>query len=311
MVQSSYVRHYGLINLLEEKPMAKCLFVFVFVMDCIDVIPVWDMPVDLGVPYFVINAIKDTAELLPMDVKGMTESVRQFGMLDLPGITGRHGSHKVRIDDAGLHEVHGGMIGAVPEPVGVKIIIRPVESYGTQYKLSDHSLMHEVVQGITDAGMGHAIILVQIKQEYRHDPGLPVVTVDYVRMLVRLEHKLKGRPAEKSKPLGIIAVTVKNTSIKEVPLRMGFDKKAFSSMDKTEKDGAMHPSLIKRDPQVVIGHPQPVDLVIPHAVIFRKYDLDIVAPDLKFVAETVNNVCQAPHFGGRRAFGSDHHYVHL
>src|SRR5208283_6134505 len=103
MVQSSYVRHYGLINLLEEKPVAKCLFVLVFIMDRIDAIPVWYMPVDLGVPYVVVNAIKDTAELLPMDEKGMTESVRQFGMPYLPGITGRDGSHKVRIDDAGLH----------------------------------------------------------------------------------------------------------------------------------------------------------------------------------------------------------------
>jgi len=140
------------------------------------------------------------------------------------------------------------MIGIVPEPVGVKIIIRPVESYGTQYKFSDHSLMLEVMKGITDAGMGHAITLVHIKEKYRDDTSLPVVTVDYIGMLVRLEHKLKGRPAKKSKPLGIIAVTVKNTSIKEVPLRMGFDKKAFSSMDETEKDGAMYPSLIKRDP---------------------------------------------------------------
>jgi hypothetical protein len=140
------------------------------------------------------------------------------------------------------------MIGVVPEPVGVKIMIRPVESYGTQYKLPGHSLMLEVVQGITYAGMGHAITLVQIKEEYRNDPSLPVVTVDYVRMLVRLEHKFKRRSAKKSKPLGIIAVTVKNTSIKEVPLRMGFDKKTFSSMDETEKDGAMHPSFIKRDP---------------------------------------------------------------
>jgi hypothetical protein len=183
-----------------------------------------------------------------MDEKGMTESVRQFGMPYLPGITGRHSSHKVRIDDARLHKVHSRIIGVVPEPVGVKIIIRPVESYGTQYELPGNSLMLEIMQGKADSGMGHAIILVQIKEEYRHYPSLPVVTVDYVRMLVRLEHKLKGRPAEKSKPLGIIAVTVKNTSIKKVSLRMGLDKKTFSSMDKTEKDGAMHPSLIKRDP---------------------------------------------------------------
>src|SRR5271169_5972207 len=108
--------------------------------------------------------------------------------------------------------------------------------------------MPEVVQGVTNAGMGHAVILVNIKEEYRHDTRLPVVTVDNVGMLVRLEHKLKGRPAEKSKPLGIILMTVKNSSVEEVPVRMGFDKETFSSMGKTEKNGAMHPSLIKRDP---------------------------------------------------------------
>src|SRR5208337_1566617 len=92
MVQSAYVRHDGLINLSEEQPVAKRLFVPVFVLDRIDVIPVWDIPVDLRVPYVVVNAVKDAAELLPMDVKCMTESVRQFRMPDLPGITGRHGS---------------------------------------------------------------------------------------------------------------------------------------------------------------------------------------------------------------------------
>src|SRR5208283_1543725 len=235
MVQSAYVRHDGLINLSEEQPVAKRLFVPVFVLDRIDVIPVWDIPVDLRVPYVVVNAVKDAAELLPMDVKCMTESVRQFRMPDLPGITGRHGSHKVRIYDACLHEVHGGIIGAVPEPVRVKIIIRPVESYGTQYRLPGHSLMLEVVQGITYAGMGHAITLVHIKEKYRHDSSLPVVAMDYVGMLVGLEHKLKGRPAEKSKPLGIIIMAVKNTSIKEVFLGMRLNKKTFSSVDETEK----------------------------------------------------------------------------
>jgi hypothetical protein len=92
---------------------------------------------------------------------------------------------------------------------------------------------------------------------------------------------------------------------------MRFDKKAFSSVDETEKDRAMHPSLIKRDPQVVIGHFQPVDLIIPHAVVFRQNDLDIVSPDIEFVAETVNNICEAPHFGGRGTFRSDHDYVHM
>src|SRR5208337_2929921 len=102
--------------------------------------------------------------------------------------------------------------------------------------------------GKTDAGMGHAITLVHIKEKYRHDSSLPIVTMDYVGMPVRLEHKLKGRPAEKSKPFRIIVMTVKNTSIEEVLLRMGFDKKTFSSVDETEKYGTMHPPLIKRDP---------------------------------------------------------------
>src|SRR5208283_2689406 len=175
-----------------------------------------------------VNSIKDTAELLPMDVKCMTKSVRQFGMPDLKGITGRHGSHKVRIDYAGLYEVHGGVIEVVPEPVRVEVIIMPVESYSTQDIFTGHSLMLEVMQGETNPGMGHAITLVHIKEKHRHYSSLPVVAVDYVGMLVRLEHKLKGSPAEKSKPFRIIAMTVKNTSVKEVPLRMRFDEKTFS-----------------------------------------------------------------------------------
>ncbi len=164
--------------------MAERLFVPVFAVDIIDFIPVRDIPVDLRVPNFVVDAVQNAAELLTVDVKGMTESVRQMGMLDFRGITGRHCGHEVGINDAGLHQVHGGMIEVVPEPVVVKIMIRPVESYGTQYVLSCYSLMPDVVQGITDAGMGHAIILVNIKEQHRHDTSLPVVTVDDVGMLV-------------------------------------------------------------------------------------------------------------------------------
>jgi hypothetical protein len=130
-------------------------------------------------------------------------------------------------------------------------------------------------------------------------------------MPVRFEHKLKGCPAEKSKPLRIIFMPVKNASVKEVPVRMGFNKKTFSSVHETEKDRAVHTSLIKRDPEVVIDHLKSVYLVIPHAVVFRQDDLDIVSPYLEFVAQTVNNVCEAPYFGSRGALRRDHNNIHL
>src|SRR5208283_690853 len=121
----------------------------------------------------------------------------------------------------------------------------------------------------------------------------------------------KRRPAEKSKPLGIIVVAVKNISVEKVPVRMRLNKKTFSSMDKTEKNRAMHPVVIKRDPKVPIDHLQSVDMVIPHAVVFRQDDLDKVSPNFEFVAEPVNNVRESSHLCNRGTFRRDHYYIHF
>ena len=42
--------------------------------------------------------------------------------------------------------------------------------------------------------------LVNLEQQDRHEPGLPVVAVDHVGALVGLEHELQRRLAEKGEP---------------------------------------------------------------------------------------------------------------
>jgi hypothetical protein len=192
----------------------------------------------------------------------------------------------------------------------MKIIVLPVQSCRTQNELSGNPLMFEIMQRIADTRMGHAEILIHLEQEYWHDPCLPVVAVNDVGMLAGLKHEFKGRPAEKYKPLRVIIVTVEPPPVKKMSVRMGLDKKTFAAVDKSEEDGTMHVMLIKRHPEVIIYLLKPVNMVIPHAVVFGKYDFDIMPSYLHLTAEPVDHIRKTSNFGYRCTFGCYLDYKH-
>jgi hypothetical protein len=77
------------------------------------------------------------------------------------------------------------------------------------------------------------------------------MAVNNIRMLIGIQHKFKGCSAEKGKPLRIIMMTIVNTTVKKVSLRMGFDEEALSAMNESKKDRTMNPLIVKRNPEVM------------------------------------------------------------
>jgi hypothetical protein len=139
-------------------------------------------------------------------------------------------------------------------------------------------------------------MLVNIEEEDRDDSRLPVMTVNDIRMLVRLQHEFKCCPAEKGEPFRIIVVAVINAAVEKVPVRMGFNEEAFPAVDKPEEDGTVNLVIIEGDPEIAIHLLETVDVIIAHAVVFGEDDLHRVPPYLKLVGEAVYYICQAAHF---------------
>ncbi len=128
------------------------------------------------------------------------------------------------------------------------------------------------------------------------------MAVNNVRMLIGFKHELECCPAEKGKAFRIIIITIKDSAVKKVMFRMSIYEKTFTPMDKPEKYGTVNPLVIIWNPQVIVNFLKRVNLVIPHAVVFRKDDLNVVAPDLKFTAESVYHICKSADLGNRCTF---------
>jgi hypothetical protein len=132
-----------------------------------------------------------------------------------------------------------------------------------------------------------------------------------VRMLVGLEHELKGGLAEKDKPFRVVLLPVKNTPVEKVLIGVGLDEKTFSPVDKPEEDRAVDRTAIEGYPEVVVHPGEAVDVVITHAIVFRQDDLNIIAPYFQFVRKPVYDIGEPSHLGDRRAFRRNHHDEHL
>ncbi len=136
------------------------------------------------------------------------------------------------------------------------------------------------------------------------------MAMDDVRALVAFEHELQRCPAEKSKPLVIIALAVKHPALKEIMVGVGFYEKAFAAMDESEINAAMHRIVIPGHPQIFEGQPQIVNLVVAQAIVLRQDDLHRVAANFQLAAQAENDVAQAADLGDRRALRRQHYYIH-
>src|SRR5580765_1419273 len=88
-----------------------------------------------------------------------------------------------------------------------------IQSNLPQDLLAVNSLMPDIVQRVAHPRACHSQTLVHFIEEYRNQGGLPIVAVEDVRMLVRFEHELQGRPTQKSNSFSIIRLAVKDAPV--------------------------------------------------------------------------------------------------
>src|SRR5260370_25456503 len=136
------------------------------------------------------------------------------------------------------------------------------------------------------------------------------MAVDDLRMLVRFEHELQRRAAEKNEPLTIVMMPIKNAAVEEIAVGMRLDEEALQAIHPAKVHVAVHPLVVIGHPQVAVRLGQPPDAVISHAVILGEYDLDSVAADAQFFCQAVHDVRQATDLGGGRALWRGHYDKH-
>ena len=136
------------------------------------------------------------------------------------------------------------------------------------------------------------------------------MTVDNIGMLVAFQHEFQGRPAEKGKPLPVIIVSVKFTSVEEVVIGVRFYEKTLQTIDKAEIDIAMKMLIVERDPQITVCLLKSPDAVKTHAVVKWQNNLYSVAPHLKLPTQALNNVSQSTDLGYRSTLWGNHHDKH-
>src|SRR5919199_5826485 len=91
---------------------------------------------------------------------------------------------------------------------------------------------------------------------------------------------------------------------------MRLDEVTLASVYETEPHCAAYGTAVPGNPQVLIRHTHVMDLVVAHAAVLRKDDLDRVAADLQLPTESEDHLTEPPGLCHRRTFRGDHHRVH-
>src|SRR5690349_8829385 len=125
-------------------------------------------------------------------------------------------------------------------------------------------------------------------------------------MLIGFEHELHRRPAEESKSLDIILLTVKNATIEKVLSGVCVDKETLQTVGESEVNIAMDPMVMIGHPEVAEAFGQAPNAVVAQAIVFGQYDFDGVAADRKLLGETLDNIPQPSDLGDRGALRRDH-----
>jgi hypothetical protein len=106
-------------------------------------------------------------------------------------------------------------------------------------------------------------------------------------------------------------VTVVDSTVKEISVRMGIYEEALAAVDETEEDRAVDPMVIKGNPEVIICPLKTINVVIPHTVIFGENNLHIVPPYIKLMTESVYDIGKATYFSYWCTLRCNHHNKHF
>ena len=95
-------------------------------------------------------------------------------------------------------------------------------------------------------------------------------------------------------------------ALEEAIRRVRLDKETLAPFHESEPDRTVDRTAEPGDPEIVIGHSQAEDPVVPHAVVLGQDDLDRVTAQLQLSAQTEHHLAQTARLGDWCAFGCDH-----
>src|SRR6266705_6359209 len=185
-----------------------------------------------------------------------------------------------------------------------------IQSYLPQDMLSRDPLMPEVVEGVADPRVRHPNVFVHFIQEDGNQTGLPVVTMNDLRVFIRLEHEFQCCAAEEGKTRHIVVMSVKQSAVEEIVLRMRIYEEAFQIVDQSKINVAVNLLGEIGNRQVTVALRESPDPVVTHAVILGKNDLDGVSSDRQLVGQALDHIPKTSDFGNRSTFRRYHHDEH-
>jgi hypothetical protein len=156
-----------------------------------------------------------------------------------------------------------------------------------------------VVDRVADARMGHAKMFVCFEEHERDEPGLPVVHVDDVRMLIRLQHELERGFTEEREPLGIIVMAIDEAAIEKILEEMRLNEEALDPIHEPKEDIAMYPEMMERHPKIAVAFCKPPNAIVTHHIVFGQDHLNVVPADRELAAQALDHIGQASDFGYR------------
>jgi hypothetical protein len=265
--------------------------------------------IDSGIPDFVIEAVKDATELSLVHTQNALQAHAKVAVPNFVGVSGRDRRNEIGVDDATFHQVDSAVPVVVCKPV-VGHNVGRAQSYLPQNVFAMDALVAEIVQRETNPWVAHAEVLIDFAKEHRHERGLPVMTMNNIGMLIRLEHEFERGPAEESESFNIIMMSIKDPAIEKVVVRMRIDEKTFQPFHEPEVNIAMNPLIVVWHPKIAVAFGQTPDAVVTHAIIFGENDLDRVTTNAKFSGQALDNIAEPADFCRRSAFGCDHYDEH-
>ncbi len=241
-----------------------------------------------------------------MKVQDMAKAMSLIRVHHLLCVLRGNGGYEVRINRPAFHEVYRSVIMIVLQSVLLEQLLRVGQAGGIQDMVTCHPLMFKIVDGVADALIRHAAMLIELIQQYRNQSCLPVVAVNNVRSAVVFEHEFQCRLAEEGKTLSIVMEAVILPPFKKTVFGMRLYEKTLSPLYEAKPDIAPDGSAVPGYPQIAISDVQTPDMVIAHAIVLGQYYLDVVAPYLQLSGEPEDHISQPPHFCYGGAFSRNH-----
>src|SRR5207247_8869756 len=109
-----------------------------------------------------------------------------------------------------------------------------IQSYLPQGMLSRDPLMPEVVEGVAEPRVRQPSVFVHFIQEDGNQTGLPVVTMNDLRVFISLEHEFQCCAAEEGKTRHIVVMSVKQSEVAEIVLRIRIFEEVFNIVDQSK-----------------------------------------------------------------------------